>query len=138
MAMVTARTEAAFSVVGFTGTLTSLDISPRQRLDDVLKKVDNLSFGSTDCSLPMTWALKNKVDVDTFVVYTDNETWSGTVHPFQALREYRQKTGRAAKLIVVGMTATGFTIADPNDAGMMDVVGFDTAAPQIMADFARA
>jgi len=138
MAMVTARTEAAFSVVGFTGTLTSLDISPRQRLDDVLKKVDNLSFGSTDCSLPMTWALKNKVDVDTFVVYTDNETWSGAVHPFQALREYRQKTGRAAKLIVVGMTATGFTIADPNDAGMMDVVGFDTAAPQIMADFARA
>lgn len=138
MAMVTARTEAAFSVVGFTGSLTPLDISPRQRLDDVLKKVDNLSFGSTDCSLPMTWALKNKVDVDTFVVYTDNETWSGSVHPFQALREYRQKTGRAAKLIVVGMTATGFSIADPNDAGMMDVVGFDTAAPQVMADFARA
>jgi len=35
------------------------------------------------------------------------------------------------------MTSTGFTIADPNDAGMLDVVGFDEAAPAMMADFAR-
>ena len=28
-----------------------------------------------------------------------------------------------------------FTIADPNDAGMLDVVGFDLATPQVMADF---
>jgi 60 kDa SS-A/Ro ribonucleoprotein len=152
MAMVTARTEANFASVAFTaasggyggkhggGTpgIAPLDISPRQRLDDILKLVDNLPFGGTDCSLPMIWATRNKIEVDTFVVYTDNETWAGSVHPFQALREYRQKMGRPAKLIVVGMTATSFTIADPTDAGMMDVVGFDTAAPQIMADFARA
>ncbi|NUQ72196.1 MAG: TROVE domain-containing protein [Polyangiaceae bacterium] len=153
MAMVTARTEANFGVVAFTapsgggyggmhggGTpgIAPLDVSPRQRLDDVLKLVDNLPFGGTDCALPMIWATRNKIEVDTFVVYTDNETWAGSVHPFQALRDYRQKMGRPAKLIVVGMTATDFTIADPTDAGMMDVVGFDTAAPQIMADFARA
>ena len=29
-----------------------------------------------------------------------------------------------------------FSIADPNDAGMLDVVGFDTATPSIIADFA--
>ena len=46
-------------------------------------------------------------------------------------------TGRRAKLIVVGMTATKFTIADPSDPGMLDVVGFDAAAPRVMADFAR-
>ena len=34
------------------------------------------------------------------------------------------------------MTSNGFTIADPNDAGMLDVVGFDTAAPSIISDFA--
>jgi 60 kDa SS-A/Ro ribonucleoprotein len=85
----------------------------------------------------MVWATRNKVPVDTFVVYTDNETWAGKVHPFQALAEYRHRMGRQAKLIVVGMTATNFTIADPSDAGMLDVVGFDTAAPQVMADFAR-
>jgi 60 kDa SS-A/Ro ribonucleoprotein len=46
------------------------------------------------------------------------------------------KTGISAKLIVVGMVSNGFSIADPADAGMLDVVGFDTAAPAFMADFA--
>jgi 60 kDa SS-A/Ro ribonucleoprotein len=35
------------------------------------------------------------------------------------------------------MASNGFTIADPEDAGMLDVVGFDAAAPQLIADFAR-
>ena len=42
-----------------------------------------------------------------------------------------------AKLIVVGMQSNGFTIADPNDKGMLDVVGFDSAAPQVMSLFAE-
>jgi 60 kDa SS-A/Ro ribonucleoprotein len=33
------------------------------------------------------------------------------------------------------MVSNDFTIADPDDAGMLDVVGFDTATPQILADF---
>jgi 60 kDa SS-A/Ro ribonucleoprotein len=94
-------------------------------------------MGGTDCALPMIWALKNKVEVDAFVVYTDSETWHGKIHPVQALREYRDRMGIPAKLIVVGMVANQFSIADPNDAGMLDVVGFDTASPQLIADFAR-
>jgi len=27
------------------------------------------------------------------------------------------------------MTSNGFTLADPNDRGMLDVVGFDTSVP---------
>lgn len=144
MAMATARVEKDFSVVGFTAgnggsgtSLMPLSISSKQRLDDVLRTVDGLPFGGTDCSLPMIWAKQNKVPVDTFVIYTDNETWAGKVHPFQALQDYREKMGRRAKLIVVGMTATKFTIADPKDPGMLDVVGFDSASPRLMADFAR-
>ena len=86
----------------------------------------------------MVWAQDNRVDVDTFVIYTDNETWAGNVHPAQALRLYRDARGIPAKLVVVGMTSTGFSIADPDDAGMLDVVGFDSAAPPVIADFARA
>jgi 60 kDa SS-A/Ro ribonucleoprotein len=151
MAMATARLEREFAVVGFTAAsggyggkwgggipgLMPLAISPRQRLDDVLRTVDNLPFGGTDCALPMIWAKATRVEVDTFIVYTDNETWAGNIHPFQALRDYRQVMGRAARLIVVGMTATGFSIADPKDPGMLDVVGFDAAAPRVMADFTR-
>jgi len=30
-----------------------------------------------------------------------------------------------------------FTLADPNDRSMLDVVGLDTTAPAVMADFVR-
>jgi 60 kDa SS-A/Ro ribonucleoprotein len=43
--------------------------------------------------------------------------------------------GINSKLIVVGMTSTDFTIADPTDIGMLDVVGFDTGAPSIISTF---
>jgi 60 kDa SS-A/Ro ribonucleoprotein len=35
------------------------------------------------------------------------------------------------------MASNGFSIADPSDAGMLDVVGFDTATPQLISDYAR-
>ena len=36
------------------------------------------------------------------------------------------------------VVANEFTIADPQDAGMLDVVGFDSAAPALIADFAMS
>jgi 60 kDa SS-A/Ro ribonucleoprotein len=76
--------------------------------------------------------------IDVFVVYTDNETWFGKIHPTEALKRYRQEMNQPnAKLIVVGMQSNSFTIADPNDKGMLDVVGFDSAAPQVMSLFAE-
>lgn len=142
MAMVTARSEPQHLVTAFTGgyhrgVIQPLAISPRQRLDDICEYVDHLNAGGTDCALPMIYALENRIPVDVFVVYTDNETWAGLSHPAQALNEYRQKMGIPAKLVVVGMTSTGFSIADPDDKGMLDVVGFDTAAPNMIADFAQ-
>jgi 60 kDa SS-A/Ro ribonucleoprotein len=138
MSLVTAATEREHTLLGFSHELVPLAISPRQRLDDAVAAIDRIPMGGTDCSLPMIWAQKQKVDVDTFVVYTDSETWAGSVHPSQALRAYRQARGVPAKLVVVGMQSNGFTIADPNDAGMLDVVGFDTATPPVISDFARA
>ncbi len=138
MALVTARTERDYHLMAFGDEFHPIDISPRMRLDDVVRRISDLPFGGTDCALPMQWALERKVRTDGFVVLTDNETWAGGIHPCQALAEYRRTMGIAAKLAVVGMTATEFSIADPSDAGMLDVVGFDTAAPNIIADHIRA
>jgi len=155
MALVTAKTEQRCHVVGFTAAghrrgiyggawggggaeLTPIpDVNARASLTDAVRAVSSLPFGGTDCSLPMIYAEQNKLEVDAFVVYTDSETWAGPIHPVQALRSYRQKSGINAKLIVVGMVANEFTIADPSDAGMLDVVGFDTNCPALMADFVR-
>jgi 60 kDa SS-A/Ro ribonucleoprotein len=135
MALVTLATEPMAQVVAFQDRLVPLALSPRQRLDDAVKATSDLPFGGTDCAQPMLYALERGLKVEAFVIYTDNETWAGTVHPSVALRRYREATGIAAKLVVVGLTSTGFTIADPADAGMLDVVGFDSAAPALIGDF---
>ncbi len=135
MAMTIARTEPYYAVMGFSNQFVDLGISPRMGLDAVMKKTGNMTFGGTDCSLPMKWALQNNVEVDTFVVITDSETWAGRTHPHQALVQYRKATGIPARLAVIGMTATEISIADPNDSGSMDFCGFDTNAPRVLTDF---
>ena len=137
MALVTAATEPNHRFVAFTHNLTSLPISPRQRLDDVVGSISDLPFGPTDCALPMVEATNNRWPVDVFVVVTDNQTWFGNIHPAEALRQYRQRMGIAAKLVVVAMNASEFTIADPDDAGMLDVVGFDPATPHVISEFIK-
>jgi 60 kDa SS-A/Ro ribonucleoprotein len=137
MAMVTARVEPMYVITAFSRGLTQVSLSPRQRLDDIVKTVSSLHAGGTDCALPMMAATRNNLNIDTFIVYTDNETWAGRMHPYQALQEYRQKTGIPAKLAVVGMVSNKFSIANPDDAGMLDVIGFDTTTPNIITGFAR-
>lgn len=151
MALVTTATEAKVHTIAFTskgdghfpvpGTtdtgVTPFPLSSKQRLDDVVKSMTGMPFGNTDCALPMIYALERGIEADAFLVYTDSETWHGKVHPVEALRTYRDRTGIPAKLVVVGMVANKFSIADPTDAGMLDVVGFDTAAPALIADFIR-
>src|ERR1051325_1842258 len=117
--------------------ITRVSLSPRMRLDAVIEKVRAIPMGGTDCSLPMVWARRNKLNVAGFITYTDSETWAGNIHPAQALRQYRDEFVGDAKALVVGMTSNGFSLADPNDRGMLDVVGFDTNAPAVIADFVR-
>lgn len=134
MAMTIARTEPYYAIHGFSNTLRDLDISASSSLVEVMRKM-RIPMGSTDCSLPMEYAIQQNLKVDTFVVITDNETYAGRRHPHVALEDYRQKSGIPAKLIVMGTAATRFTIANPTDPGMLDVVGADTNTPRVVADF---
>jgi 60 kDa SS-A/Ro ribonucleoprotein len=143
MALVTARTEPYTHAVGFTAGrggwlttgLTEIPMDGRSSLDSVLTKTRGVNFGMTDCSLPMVDALERGLEVDVFAVYTDSETYAGNIQPSEALVKYRKETGIPARLVVVGMTSTGFSIADPADAGMMDVVGFDASTPRAISLF---
>lgn len=137
LAMITARTESDYQIMGFCNKLVPLNISPRQRLDDIIKAISNLPFGGTDCSLPIMEAINKKEKIDAFAVYTDNETYGGSIHPSEALVKYRKQSGIDSKLIVVGMSTNNVTIADENDSGMLDIVGLSTDTPNIMSGFIR-
>lgn len=135
MAMVTARAEEQCAIIGFDHRTIDLQISPKMRLDDVVRAL-GFNGGMTDASLPFKWAMDNRIESDIFVLYTDQETWSGYQHPVQALTAYRRKMDRPTKLAVVAMTATDYSIADPNDVRQMDFVGFDASAPRVLQSFA--
>lgn len=136
MMMATAKTERNCDIVAFSHTLEPLKIKKDYKLPEVIQTMESIPFGGTDCALPMIHALENKKQYDVFIVYTDSETWYGKVHPARALQEYRENMNLPdAKLIVVGMASNDFTIADPDDFGMLDVVGFDSGATETIAKF---
>lgn len=149
MALVTARAEPRHEVVGFTAVgapswgvptqtgLTQLPGFNRASLTDAVRAVSGLPMGNTDCALPMVMAQKHKLEVDVFQIYTDSESWAGPIHAAQALRDYRQSSGIDAKLICVAMVANSFSVADPNDKGSMDVIGFDASVPTVMSEFVK-
>lgn len=164
LALVTVATEPETHVIGFTGgrsgysygygrgnafpkggsgrlgnSVSNLDsaVDPNRRLDDVISQISGLPFGSTDCSLPMLYALENGLRPDVFLVITDNETWAGEMQPHEALEKYRRETGIDAKLIVLATSPTRSTITDQNDVNSLDIVGFDSAAPSVVSAFAR-
>lgn len=156
ISLVTMATEPQVDIVGFTSggwtpsspsrrsrgwgygsAISELNISPRQRLDDVVRTIARYPMGGTDCALPFQWAQANDREYDTVVVFTDNETWAGGVHPHQALEDYRRSSGINTRSVVAAFASTGFTIADPNDPDSLDIVGLDSAVPNLIADFSR-
>lgn len=157
MALVTLAVEPSATIVGFTaagqtrnagwhnsrnysengGGISPLAISTRQRLDDVSRYIDTLNFGRTDCALPALYAIEKALDIDAIVIYTDNETWAGAVHPSEAIRRLRGRLNHDVKQIVVGMTSTGFSIAAQDDASSLDLVGFDASAPALISEFIK-
>ena len=133
LAKVTSTQEKNVHTMAFSDELRVLSGRTLGEIESNMKK---MTFGRTDCALPMLYAIEHKIIVDLFVIYTDNETWSGNIKPSQALEQYRREMNAPlAKLAVVAFTSTGFTIADPDDPGMLDIAGFDPAIPTILREF---
>lgn len=114
-----------------------LPVSPRQRVTDVIRAIQDLGLGGgTDCSLPFRVALRSNLFIDAFVVFTDNETWSGG-HPAEALREYRLKVNPEARVVWCAMTADRASCGDPADPLSLSIGGFDASVPKLISGFLR-
>ena len=137
MAMVAARTERDYHIMGFAHEFRDLGITAKDSLDSACRKATDRNFGGTDCALPMKYARVHRIPVDMFVTYTDNQSWAGNAHASQELKMYRDQMGIDARMASVAMTAEIGSIADPRDPGMQDFVGFDANVPRLLASFAK-
>jgi 60 kDa SS-A/Ro ribonucleoprotein len=144
MALVTMNTEPAWGVYGFSHQFMPLQLSPGMRLDQALRYMRDLPYGGTDASLPMQWATRTRTEVDVFQISTDYETWAGSIHPHEALENYRQAMGINARMQMVAVAPNEYSFwphkvpeSAATDLGVLDVSGFDTNVPALLADHAR-
>ena len=133
--MAIARREPNHFTAAFSNQMEEFNVTARDSLQDVMNRIGRMRAGATDMSLPMLHAMEQRIPVDCFVIATDGETYAGQVHPAEALRQYRQKTGIAAKAVQLAFVANHHSIMDPDDAGTLDIPGFDAAIPAILHDF---
>jgi 60 kDa SS-A/Ro ribonucleoprotein len=135
LALVIQRTEPNTITMAFSSGFIPFPMFNNDTIQAVVQRTQNLPFSSTDCALPILFANQYGIPIDCFITITDNETNSGRMHPSVALKNYREKYQRNSKNIVIGTTSTGFTVADPVDPHSIDIVGFDSAIPTLIADF---
>jgi 60 kDa SS-A/Ro ribonucleoprotein len=100
-----------------------------------MHKRSNLTFFN---KIDIHFVIFGLIRLQYFTLIEKNQIYRfGRIHPCEAIRQYRKYSERpSAKLVVVGMCATEFTIADQDDPNMIDVVGFDSAAPRLLSEFA--
>jgi len=135
LAMKILRTEPQSLVVGFADQIRELGMTRTMDLQGALRTTQG-AFGATNPGALIEYAWRHKIPVDTFVVITDNEVNRGR-HVPDVLKAYRSETGIDAKLAVLACTATDFSIADPNDPGMLDIAGFGSDVPALLTEFSR-
>lgn len=161
MACALIHAEPTSMVMGFTTKFEPLKIYSNTTLQSAMVETQayQQQMGATDCAMPMLYALgyetqqavvrgrinvntpvksnRQPINVDAFIILTDNETWAGGIHPHQALADYRRTVNPNAKLVVCTMQPArhSISIADPNDKNSLDIVGFDSSVPQLIQDF---
>lgn len=134
MALITVAADPDTTVVvAFNTEARPITITPRMRLDDVMALTR--ANGGTDCDATVRWAEKNGIAADAIVVVTDTETWAGPRHVASGLAAYRGKYGEGVRAVSMSTALSAWSLGDPTDTNFLNVVGFDTAAPGLVADF---
>lgn len=133
------RTGDAVTAVAFSARgLTPLDVDGQMSLADISRRMRETPMGAVDVSLPLRWAREQKHLFDLVLVCTDNQTQSWSIHPAQALKEYRESCSLPdTRFIVCAMCSQGFSLAPPDELGMLDMAGCDSHTLQLIQDFAK-
>nr|XP_061795582.1 RNA-binding protein RO60-like [Nerophis lumbriciformis] len=135
--MVFARTEAETHVLAYSeGALEQCSVSADMTLAQTTDELIKIPGGSTDCTLPITWATENGKAVDVFIILTNNPLWAASASSVETLKKHRQMLGCSSKLVMCGLTSMGHTIADTEDRGLLSICGFDLGAFSVIRNFA--
>jgi 60 kDa SS-A/Ro ribonucleoprotein len=106
-------------------TLTS-----RMSLTEV-SRIFKADLGGTDLAQTI---LNAPGGLDAIVILTDNETWAGKQHAKVAWDTYRSHNPKA-KLVIASTAANCYSVGDPLDPSVLQVVGFDASIFKVIDGF---
>lgn len=95
----------------------------------------SINGGGTDCSIPFTYAIHNKLKVDTFVLLSDSQTWYGNMHPHQAFECYLDQHNKDAKSVGIGLVADKFQLHPEHFKNTLNIAGYDSSLPEMISSF---
>lgn len=124
-------------LIGVDTTIHELSLYQETTIDQAVRILRWIGGGGTNLSLPFQYALQRQEKYDAFIILTDSEHWQGRTQPDHLLKEYRRSINPEARIITVQLTATHITNHATDHPLNLDVVGFDTAAPEIINLFLR-
>lgn len=111
-----------------------LNIGKSTTYKNMVDILNHFPWRTTNPSSVVKYALDHNVKVDAFIIYTDNEANCGD--PISSvLGKYKKAINKDVKFITVSMSADNFSLADPNDPSMLDVIGFDMDHPSLINTF---
>ncbi|CAB1427658.1 unnamed protein product [Pleuronectes platessa] len=136
--MIFARTEVDTQVLAYSeGAVVPCTVSADMTLAQATVELVKIPGGSTDCTLPVTWATENGKSVDVFVILTNNPLWTFAASPVESLQKHREKSGTKSKLVMCGLTSIGHALSNTDDGGFLSVCGFDLGALSVIRNLAQ-
>lgn len=133
LAVTMLKTEPNAELINFDTQVSVPRFNRKSSIQEVLRY--NPNGGGTDCSLPLKYALENKLKLDTIIILTDNETWAGNVHGKQALDKYRKTINPAVKVVEIALVSNPYTQFPQDDKNILRVVGFDSTVIDLINKF---
>ena len=135
-----ARRNPGTVVLPFERDVVRVDLHEDDTVMRNAQKLAAVGGGGTNCSAPLAWLNRERVDADVVVFVSDNESWidaargNGATATLQEWQRFKRRNP-AAKLVCIDITPHGTTQAH-EDADVLNVGGFSDAVFDILAAFA--
>lgn len=118
----------------FSESAQPIYVNPEATMNEIRDQLFDMNHICTNVGAPLEVALRENLHVDAFIIVTDNAVNRGQ-HAAELFREYQERLNPDAKFIVLAMTATDYSVADPNNPDMLDISGFDASVPVVIERF---
>jgi 60 kDa SS-A/Ro ribonucleoprotein len=128
-------------VLPFEERVREIELNARDSVMTNAKKLAAIGGGGTNCSAPLQWLEKRRLDADLVVLVSDNQSWvdkraSGAATETMRRWESLRVRNPQAKLVCIDLQPYGTTQAAER-ADVLNVGGFSDEVFGIVARFAR-